>query len=149
MSKRLLLLISLSLSATFACAHPPACPNIEVIKHQGLSNALYFEPTPEQKQYFIYEQSHYDTPHDWLFGITPIKAATKAEALTEANYILEAVSGTPIATPVKHQTSHIWLCQYQAEEGYFAQAVSMAKPYPNPKVEQAALSNTLKLLRQF
>jgi hypothetical protein len=145
-SKRLLL-IALSCLTTFSFANtPPACPHVDMLKQERLSNALYFEPTPEQKHYFIYEQSHYNTPNDWLFGITPIKAETKEAALTQANYLLEAVSGTPVAIPVKHQAAHIWLCQYQTEEGYFAQAVSMSKPNIT---SQPSLSDTLMLLGQL
>ncbi|MDX2345448.1 MAG: DUF4949 domain-containing protein [Legionella sp.] len=109
---------------------PPQCPDINLIKLEGVSNAFYIEPLLDHKKYFIYEQSKYNTPQNWLFGIVNINAETKSAAVLKASNLLETVSGEPKATLIpltSPEKINVWICEYETEDGYLAQAATVSK----------------------
>jgi hypothetical protein len=128
MPAKILSLLALSCISTFSLAaidSPPQCPDVHLIQLEGLSNILYLEHKLTGKKYFAYEQSEYDTPQTWLFGISNIDADTKNLARQKANDLLQSISGTPSASSVSTTKFTVWVCHYQIEDGYFADAVSM------------------------
>jgi hypothetical protein len=112
-------LLTLSVSAT-SVGSPTVCPDLELIKARGLSTALYFEP---QQQYLIYENSHYSTEHQWLFGISGIEAKSRDLAVAKANQLLHDVYGAP--SPKRNSRfKNVWVCDYQIDGNYIVQAAT-------------------------
>lgn len=111
---------------------PSICPDLELIKARGLSIALYFEP---QQNYLIYEQHHYGSEHKWLFGIAGIKAKSRDIAVAKGNQLLHDVYGAP--SPKRDpRFTNVWVCDYQIDGNYLAQAATGAQAF-----------NALKLVR--
>ncbi|MFC7780204.1 DUF4949 domain-containing protein [Legionella taurinensis] len=79
-------------SATWAASHTvESCPDVSVIKNEGLSMAQVIM----SNTYLTYHISQYNTDNTWVFGIGPVQASDEEQALEEGNALLYHLSGRP------------------------------------------------------
>lgn len=69
------------------------CPDIEVIKSQGLPYARKIENFfSAANNYYAYNTSNFDTNYSWLFTIAPVTASSEKKALIAANELLSTMT---------------------------------------------------------
>ncbi|GGI92745.1 DUF4949 domain-containing protein [Legionella impletisoli] len=116
---------AISLSAHAIPLHNPlVCPKAQDIKAEGLFMGYHVF----MGLYFTVKQSHYNTEHNWLFGIGPIDADNEEEALNKGRALLPKLSGNPVPGKI---TKNEWGCAYTINQDYLAVAV-LADDAPSP-----------------
>lgn len=103
----------------YSQSRPKNCPDIDLIKAQGLTYTFYNSQTDN---YSAYSQSQFNSDYDWGFAIGPISAKNQDDALVLANELLQQASGNP--KPKYNQIINAWTCEYDLPGLYRAFAAT-------------------------
>lgn len=115
--------------ADVALAVPVICPDANLIKATGFADA----GEAWEHIYNAYNQSTYNTNHEWMFVLGGIQAPTKERALEKANKMLPRLSGSPLP----ERDGAEWTCNYSGfNKNYLAVAVTYER---NPLVSASMM----------
>lgn len=120
-----LALVALSFSTgVFAKLPSPAkCPTVADIRQIGIMSLL--KDDDNGRTYYAALAMHrYNTPQRWGFFLAPIYVNSEAEARSEADAALKTLSGIPTPVYLVDRDQEYYICLYNTEKGYVAQAVT-------------------------